>query len=400
MISELGFELGLADVDHRIIDHPGLSTPAFVFFENRLLRNCDNLRHIADEIDARVLYSLKALSLPDILRAMTKILDGFSASSLYEARLAREIGGKTTSLHLTTPGIRESDVSALARLCDFVSLNSLSQLERFGHDISPHAQIGLRVNPGMSFAADPRYDPCAPQSRLGVLIDQIRRAAEHGNPSFSLVEGLHIHNNCESDDFNELYASARRLIPLFEIFGEGLKWVNLGGGYLFPDQGMPDALRDAIGELRASHSHLDIYLEPGTAIVQDAGILVTTVLDIIEPNTIPIAVLDTTVNHIPEVFEYQYQPDLYQQNDDGHFTFRLAGCTCLAGDVFGDYRFHQELKVGDRLCFIDVGSYSLVKANAFNGVPLPTTWLACKDGDIVLLCQQPYDVWRKNLTSS
>ena len=382
-----------ADHLDQIIDASDLKTPAFVFLEDRLLENCTNLRRITDAIEARPLYSLKALSLPALLPAMAKLLDGFSASSLFEARLAREAGGKTSAVHLASPVLRPQEVPSLAALCDVINLNSLGQLQRYGEILAPHVELGLRINPGLSVAGDPRYDPCVAPSRLGVPLDAVQAFIATNPVGAARLRGLHIHTNCESEDFNQLYETVGRLISILRQLGPDIAWVNLGGGYYFPDTDVPEALQAAVALLRQVNPALAIYLEPGTAIAQDAGVLVTTVLDIIEQSPTPLLILDTTINHLPEVFDYRYMPVVHGARDDGRYRYRLTGCSCLAGDVFGDCRFASPLKVGSRVCLMEAGSYSLVKANMFNGIPAPQVYLVKADGSRVIFDAPSYEKW-------
>jgi carboxynorspermidine decarboxylase len=381
------------DVLERIIADPKLATPTFVLLEDRLLDNCRSIRRIADALQARALYSLKALCLPAVVPSMARLLHGFSVSSLFEARLARDFGGQNVTVHLTTPALRPQEATSLSELCDLVSLNSLSQLERYGEALSRCVELGLRVNPGLSFVGDPRYDPCAPESRLGVALDRIQALIEKDRDALSGIRGLHLHTNCESENFSQLRDTVLLIVPVLRRLGSGITWINLGGGYYFPESGVPEDLSAAIELLRAVNPDLDVYLEPGTAVTQDAGALVTTVLDIIEQSPVPIAILDTTINHLPEVFEYQYVPDVHGASSGGRYAYKLTGCSCLSGDVFGDCRFDHPLKVGSRLCFLDVGSYSYAKANMFNGIPMPLACIARADGSCEIYRAPTYESW-------
>lgn len=381
------------DVLEQMIDDPEIQTPVFVCFEELLIRSCQNLRRIADAVGAHALYSLKALSLPAILPSMARVLDGFSASSLFEVRLARDHGGAARSVHLTAPALRPREVPQLAELCDFITLNSLGELQNYGKILAPNVELGLRINPGLSLVGDPRYDPCAPQSRLGVGLDSAHRFFDEGREPASIIRGLHFHTNCESEDFGQLRDTAARLVPLLRQLGPGIAWINLGGGYYLPDDGVPEGLRAAIDLLKGVNPRLEVYLEPGTAIAQEAAAMMTTVLDVIEHDPAPLVVLDTTINHLPEVFEYRYAPEAYGADANGQFRYVLTGCSCLAGDIFGEYRFDRPLKVGSRICFLDVGSYSLVKANLFNGIPAPFLCHVRLDGSRQIFRGPTYDQW-------
>ena len=95
-----------------------------------------------------------------------------------------------------------------------------------------------------------------------------------------------------------------------------------------------------------------------------------------------LAILDTSAAcHMPDVLEMPYRPPLKESGEEGEkaFTYRLAGPTCLAGDVISTYSFDRKLQEGDRLVFEDMAIYSMVKNNTFNGMPLPSVYL--KEGD-------------------
>ena len=108
-------------------------------------------------------------------------------------------------------------------------------------------------------------------------------------------------------------------------------------------------------------------------------------IDLFERDGQAIAILDTGVHHLPEVFEYQKAPIIKESDPEGRFRVLLAGCTCLAGDLFGSYNFKQPLLLGDTLTLENVGAYSLVKASRFNGHDLPALAIREPSGTIELL---------------
>ena len=73
------------------------------------------------------------------------------------------------------------------------------------------------------------------------------------------------------------------------------------------------------------------------------------------------------------------------------YEYLLAGCTCLAGDLFGTYGFNTPLAVGDRVVFGNSGSYTLVKASMFNGVALPSVYALTQDGELALRSSPSYE---------
>jgi carboxynorspermidine decarboxylase len=119
---------------------------------------------------------------------------------------------------------------------------------------------------------------------------------------------------------------------------------------------------------------VDVFLEPGEAVALGTGVLVASVLDTFH-NDVDIAVLDTSATaHMPDVLEMPYRPVIVGASAPGEkaHTYRLGGLTCLAGDVIGDYSFDRPLAPGDKLVFLDMTHYTMVKNTTFNGVRLPS----------------------------
>ena len=370
-----------------------IDTPAFVYDERAIHRLLDHTAPLRNDGRCRVLFAVKSFSFAPALRAMASRLDGFAVSSLYEARLARSVIGDTGSVHITTPGLRGNEADEIGLLCDYLAFNSLGQWEMHSARLQSRVNCGLRVNPQLSFADDCRYDPCRPQSKLGVPLDDLAAVLGNGPSRLDGVRGLLVHSNCDSSDFRELRATVEQLQVQIPGLLRQVEWVNLGGGYLFEEDGEPcgnlDDLCHAIDSLHSQFG-VDTFIEPGSGLIRAAGYFVASVLDLFQSGGATVAVLDTTVNHMPEVFEYGFQPDVMGHDDDAPQEYLLAGCTCLAGDLFGAYRFPEPLTVGDKVVFSNAGSYTLVKAHTFNGVALPSVYALTTGGELVLKSSPSY----------
>ena len=350
-----------------------VDTPALIYDERKLETLLDCGLAGQQRAGYKLLYAVKATALSDVLRHLAPRIDGFAVSSLFEARLIRSLFARS-EIHLTTPGIRPDEVSELSSLCEFISLNSRTQVERYGAAFGRRSSLGIRVNTRISTVADQRYDPCRPSSKLGIPIEEVATALTSASAT---VEGLHIHTNADSTDFGELLTNVQVLIEAVPEWLE-LKWVNLGGGYLFEDVPLDPLIQAA--ELVQRRFGAEVFLEPGAGLVRGAGFLVASILDIFDVDGGRIVVLDTTVNHMPEVLEFNYKPDVIGQQEDGPFEYTIAGSTCLAGDIFGTYRFTEPLRVGGKVVFEEAGAYTLAKAHRFNGINLPEVGVLSADG--------------------
>jgi carboxynorspermidine decarboxylase len=355
-----------------IFDPHAVTTPAFVFDQSRLLEMARLLAHLRASSGCKVLYSIKALPLLPLLELLRPHLDGFSVSSLFEARLAALT--QAPALHITTPGLRHEEMAELGGLCDHINFNSLEQFQRLAGLAGADAALGLRINPGLSFLDDDRYNPCRSYSRLGAPMAQLAEAWRQ--PAIrEKLSGLHFHTLFSSKKFAPLAATVEHIgQTLGDDVLASLDWINLGGGYLFDTTEEMDDLGRIVRDIRTRWG-LEVFFEPGKAVAGYAGYWVGSILDMFVRDGKMIAVLDTTVNHHPEVFEYQKRPEpAWNEPEDG-CPVLLTGSSCLAGDILGEYRFASSPQLGQRVVFRNVGAYSLIKANRFNGYNLPSIYL-------------------------
>jgi carboxynorspermidine decarboxylase len=361
----------------------GLKTPAFVYDEGLLRADAIRVADWAHASGCRVLYSPKANSLHDVLGAIAEHVDGFAASSLFEARLINQMARDGQTVHLTNPGLRPDEIDAVAAACDYVSLNSLSQWSMYGAALAGQVNCGLRVNPEMPLVRDLRYDPCRENSKLGVPLQHLEEYQNAVPERLAGISGLHFHTNSEASDFSGLLATVRHLMDRLGPLFAQIKWINLGGGYMFDTAENLGVFQETVALLRARFG-LEIFVEPGTAIVRRSGFLVASVVDIFVSGNKSVAVLDTTVNHWPEVFEFAFEPDVQGDTEEGGYEYILAGATCLAGDLFGTYAFNTAFDIGSKVVFANAGAYSLVKAHFFNGVNLPSVYALTEEEKFIL----------------
>ncbi|MBL1141303.1 MAG: carboxynorspermidine decarboxylase [Proteobacteria bacterium] len=377
-----------------IFNNTDLMSPAYVYDQDKIVEVLARLTEIKENTDCFPLYSIKSANISGLLKIIKPYVDGFSCSSLFEVQLAKEILDDSQTIHITTPGYREDEWDQILELTDFITLNSATQAKNYSEKINSIASCGIRINPELSFINDERYDPCRTYSKLGVSLNDI--ADKKINIDWQFIEGLHIHNNCESNNFEQLKQTVDKVMSAIPLNDCDLKWINLGGGYFLNNETDTMPLISTINLLQENYG-VDVYFEPGKGITGHAGYLLATVIDLFVSEGKQIIVLDVTINHLPEVFEYQYQPKVMNTCDKSDYEYRLTGCSCLSGDIFGDYYFDTPLQTGSKVVFENVGAYMQVKANMFNGINLPVTYLFNNDEKFKLLKQYDYDSFRSRL---
>ncbi len=371
-----------------------LPSPVWLLEEYLLEANLKMLQQIKEQAGVKILLALKGFAFWRESDIINDYLDGTCASGLHEARLGAEAFGG--GVHTYAPAYKTEEINHIARISHHMVFNSPAQLERFADQArraNPYLSIGLRINPEHSASPAEQYNPCAPYSRLGTLSNTINEE------TVNTIDGFHFHALCEQDA-----EALEGVIEAFEAkFGrwlKHLKWVNFGGGHHITRHDYDrEHLVEILRAFRARHPHLSVYLEPGEAVGWETGSLIATVLDIVH-NGIDIAILDTSAEtHMPDTLLMPYRAEVRRAGEPGEkpHTYRLAGNTCLAGDIMGDYSFDAPLQIGDRIIFEDQMHYTMVKATTFNGIQLPAIAILRKDGTIEIVREFGYEDFKGRL---
>jgi carboxynorspermidine decarboxylase len=358
-----------------------IKTPAYVIDEGILLSNLNLLRNISTAADCKILLAQKAFSSYSLYPLIGDYLAGAASSGVYEAELAYEkMSGREN--HIYSPAYNHDDFMHILKICDHVVFNNFEQLAEFTPDLkkSPKKrEIGIRINPEFSEAKPEIYNPCSQWSRLGC------RISDFPDELPETVTGLHFHTMCEQGA-DALEATLEVVGEKFGKYLEAVNWVNFGGGQLITSEGYDTRkLINLIKDFKSKYG-VSVYLEPGEAVAKNAGFLVARVLDIMKAAAGEVAILDASAAcHMPDVLEMPYRPEVDGAGLPGKkpFTYMLAGNTCLAGDVMGEYSFDEPLQKGDEIVFCDMAIYTMVKNNTFNGMKLPSIIFKSTDDEFV-----------------
>ena len=385
-----------------------LRTPCYVVQEQKLRENLEILREIREETGCHILLAQKAFSMYRLYPMIGQYLDGATASGLHEARLGYEEMGKEN--HIFSPAYRAEEMPEILRMCDHIVFNSPAQFRKYKDQVKGYRScggktgrsMGLRINPECSTQEGHAiYDPCAPYSRLGTTLERLQ--AELTEEEICELDGLHFHTLCEQNS-DDLATTLKAVEEKFGRYLGRMKWINFGGGHHLTrkdyDRGL---LKKCIRHVKETYG-VEVYLEPGEAVALNAGELITEVLEIVD-NGMKIAILDTSAAcHMPDVLEMPYRPPLkgaVSMADvdlrENKYVYRLAGPTCLAGDVIGDYVFDHPLQCGERLVFQDMAIYTMVKTNTFNGMNLPDIVLEKEDGECEIVRTFGYEDFKSRL---
>lgn len=371
-------------------------SPCFVMEEDLLRKNLSLIKSVGEKAGVHIILAFKAYALWKSFPIIREYIPDSTASSIYEAQLAYEEMGSPA--HTFSPGYTDDNFPMFLKYSSHITFNSLTQFERFYPMVlsaGGKVSCGLRINPEYSVVETDLYNPSSPGSRLGVVSALLGDKLPEG------IEGLHFHNLCESSSYD-----LEKVLDIVESeFGKYIsqvKWLNMGGGHLITRKDYDvEHLIGLLKRFKAKYPHLEIILEPGSAFAWQTGVLVSTVIDIVENHGIKTAMLDVSFAcHMPDCLEMPYKPHIrgaYQEPVNGKPTYRMGGNSCLSGDFMGEWSFDEPLALGDKIIFEDMIHYTIVKTTMFNGIPHPSIALWTQKGDLEIYREFNYTDYKNRM---
>ena len=378
-----------------LINYSILPSPCYVIDEERFRKNLSLIKHVSDKSGAEIILAFKGFAMWGVFPVLKEYISGAAASSVDEARLCfEEIGSPA---HTYSPVYKDTDFQSILKYSSHITFNSLAQYNKYSNVLKNYSEkisTGIRINPEFSEVSHGIYNPCSPGSRLGIIAEDLNDKLPEG------IEGLHFHVLFESDSY-----ALEKVLDIVEakfgMYFHQLKWINMGGGHLITRKDYDtDHLIKILKKFREK-SGLHIILEPGSAFAWETGELVSTVEDIVVNQGIKTAILDVSFTaHMPDCLEMPYKPKIIGGSEPvaGKQTYRIGGNSCLSGDVMGEWSFDNELRRGDRIIFLDMIHYTMVKTTTFNGVHHPSIGIWTSDGKFKLLKEFGYDDYKNRLS--
>jgi carboxynorspermidine decarboxylase len=377
------------------IDYNKVPSPCYVIDEERFRKNLSLIKHVADESGAEIILAFKGFAMWGVFPILREYISGAAASSVDEARLCFEEIGSPARTY--SPAYKTDDFNSLLKYSSHITFNSLAQFRKYSAELQNYPKkisAGLRINPEFSEISQGLYNPCSPGSRLGIIAEDLIDGLPEG------TEGLHFHVLFESDSY-----ALEKILQIVEVkfgrFFPQLKWINMGGGHLITGKDYNSGHLIKILKQFREKSGLHLILEPGSAFAWETGELVATVEDITENQGIKTAILDVSFTaHMPDCLEMPYKPKILGATDpvQGKPTYRMGGNSCLSGDVMGDWSFEKTLVPGDRIIFLDMIHYTMVKTTTFNGVHHPSIGIWTKEGKFRLIRKFDYKDYKNRLS--
>jgi carboxynorspermidine decarboxylase len=379
------------------MDYSKIPSPCFVLDEKALLRNLELMQQVRKETGVQIIVAFKGYALWSSFKLVREYLDGATASSAYEARLGFE--EMKSRAHTYAAVYFPEDFKKVMKYSSHITFNSLSQFQQYYLSVKNYKKhkisCGLRINPEYSVVETDLYNPGKPGQRLGIDMKLLGKTLPEG------VEGLHIHSLCESSakDTEGLIKTVEKKLGHF--FSK-LKWINFGGGHLMTKEGYDvQHLIKVLIAFKKQHPHLEVILEPGSAVGWNTGVLVSKVLDIVDNHNVKTLMVDVSFTaHMPDTLEMPYRPRIVGASDPkkGKPTYRIGGTSCLSGDFMEAYSFDKEIQIGDTIIFEDMMHYTMVKTTMFNGIPHPSIGIWHEDDTFEMVRKFKYKDYKNRLS--
>ena len=379
------------------MDYSKIPSPCFVLDEKALHRNLELMQQVRKETGVQIIVAFKGYAFWSSFKLVREYLDGATASSANEARLGFE--EMKSRAHTYAAVYFPEDFKKVMKYSSHITFNSLSQFQQYYLSVKDYKKhkisCGLRINPEFSVVETDLYNPGKPGQRLGMDMKLLGEILPEG------VEGLHIHSLCESSA-----KDTEGLIKMVEKklghYFSNLKWINLGGGHLMTKEGydVPHLIK-VLTAFKKRHPHLEVVLEPGSAVGWNTGVLISKVLDIVDNHNVKTLMVDVSFTaHMPDTLEMPYRPRIVGASDPikGKPTYRIGGTSCLSGDYMEAYSFDKEIQIGDTIIFEDMMHYTMVKTSMFNGIPHPSIGIWHEDDTFEMVRKFKYKDYKNRLS--
>lgn len=349
-------------------------TPLYVYHTEKITEQYKTLKTAFNKSNTKIFYACKALTNVNILKHINSIGANIDCSSINEVKLAFVAGFKASDILYTSNGISFSEIEEVKNFGVNITIDSLSNLEKFGNKFGSSYPVNIRIRPNIMGGGNLQISTGHDESKFGIPITQLNQILHIVEKTNLNISGLHIHTGSDISDIDIFIKGIEVLFDILHYF-PNLKYIDLGSGfkvkYKFDDKPTNiDELARKIYEDFDNHpaaKNLEIWLEPGKFLVSESGYFITQV-DIIKHNEEATFLgINSGFNHLirPMFYGSYHNIENISNPNGSEKEYAVVGNLCET-DTFAWERKIQETKEGDYLCFYNAGAYGFEMSSNFN----------------------------------
>jgi diaminopimelate decarboxylase len=357
-------------------------SPCYIYSRATLERHWNAFNNAFGSHAHLICYAVKANSNLGVLNVLARLGSGFDIVSIGELERVLQAGGDAKKVVFSGVGKREDEIRAALKIgIRCFNIEVLGELERINQvagELGVRAPVSFRVNPDVDAQTHPYISTGLKENKFGIAIEDALEAyqAAAALPNIDVV-GVDCHIGSQltqTRPFLDALDKVLLLIDKLHEHGITLKHLDLGGGLgiCYRDEQPPEPADYIMAILaRLGDTPLEIMLEPGRAIVGNAGILVTRVEYLKPTEHKNFAIVDAAMNDLVRPALYGAWQDIIPVKNDStapELVWDIVGPVCETGDFLGKERT-LKLSQNDLLAVRSSGAYGFTMSSNYNSRP-------------------------------
>ena len=379
------------------------ATPSYIYSKQRITDNFKNFEAAFKDKKHLICFAVKANSNLAILNLLAKNGAGFDIVSGGELR--RVLAAKGNPRKIVFSGVgKTSEEIKLAIETNILAFNiesedELSRIQEIAKSLNKKASISIRVNPNVDANTHPYISTGLKENKFGVseacAFDLYKRAKKFDSIS---IEGIDCHIGSQITDLKPFEDSIRKLIALvdkLELEGIKIKHMDIGGGIGVSYEDEKTIAFNEYAKVVATLTKdrdIKILLEPGRAIMADAGVIMTKVEYVKKDQVKNFAIIDAAMNDLmrPSLYGAFHKILNVSDTTEKKLNFDIVGPICETGDFIGKDRM-MSIEPNNILVILDAGAYAMSMSSNYNSRPRLYELMIDKDKIHVIREKESFD---------
>ncbi len=383
-------------------------TPCYVYSRTALEQHWQAFAKPLAAIQHLICYAVKANSNLSVLASLARFGAGFDIVSGGELQRVLRAGGQASKIVFSGVGKTEADIcQALMLGIQSFNVESIAELQRINTlaaKLKCRARIALRINPDVDVKTHPYISTGLKENKFGIPSNEAIAAYQLAASLENLeIIGIHCHIGSQILELAPFLAAADKILNLVDQLSEQnihLQQINLGGGvgvhYRDEVPVKPQEYVDALLKKLADRN-LRLLLEPGRALVANAGALLTKVEYIKPTPDKRFAICDAGMNDLlrPALYDaWQDIVPLTKRKDISAETYEVVGPVCETADFLGKNR-ELAIEASDYLAILGAGAYGFSMSSNYNSRPRAAEVMVENDQVKLIRARESIeDLWR------